>query len=267
MKISIITPTYNQAHFIEETLKSVLEHAVIDLEYWVIDGGSTDPTVVTLEPYKKQYKNLNYISEKDKGQADAINKGLRLCTGDIIGWINSDDIYMPNSFKAVVEFFKDNSDIGWAYGRYIIVNKAGVQIRSFFSKYKNWIGQNYSYSKLLSFNIIAQPSTFWTREAMQSCGYLNDSLFYIMDYEYWCRLGQEFKAKQIPFVISKYRFYDDAKSGAGFLRQYWDEFICAKDYGSKKYKIQIAYHFIHFLKMCTLFTLFKMLSRLHVRRK
>lgn len=264
MKISIITPTYNQAEFIEKTIKSVLEQKDVDLEYWVIDGGSTDNTIEILTKYKTIYKNFNFITELDNGQAHAINKGLKLSKGEIIGWINSDDVYVEDALKKVISFFDTNRDIGWAYGKYKIINKEGREIRKFFSKYKNWIGRKYSYSKLLSFNIISQPSMFWTRSALGECGYLDEDQYYIMDYEYWCRLGKKFQAKHIPEFISLYRFYDEAKSGSGYISQYWSEFLMAMKYDNSLLRLPTVIHFFHFVNMIIIF---KLLYFLNINRK
>jgi len=132
-KISIITPSFNQGKFIKKTIDSVLSQNYPDLEYVVIDGGSTDNTVKILKSYGNKIK---WISEKDKGQADAINKGLKIINGEIIAFINSDDYYLPDTFKKIVDFFKQNITCNVVTGDYLIINENGKPIQSFVGFYK-----------------------------------------------------------------------------------------------------------------------------------
>ena len=123
MKISIITPSYNQAQFIERTILSVLNQDYKDIEYIIMDGGSTDGTVEILKKYSD---HIIWKSEKDNGQSDAINKGLKMATGDIVAYLNSDDTYQPGAFKEVATFFEKNPDKKWVYGKCLIINENHV---------------------------------------------------------------------------------------------------------------------------------------------
>ena len=260
MKISIVTPSFNQADFIESTIESVLSQKG-DIEYFVIDGGSTDRTIEILKKYKKKYKNFHYVSEKDDGQSDAINKGLKMCTGDIMAYINSDDVYEPGAFEKVHAFFKNNPDIYWGYGHYSIINEKDRPIRKFFSKYKNFAGRSYSYSKLLRINIVPQPSTFWRKEIYAEFGGFDKEHHLVMDYEYWCRIGKKYPAKQIKHPTAQYRFYTDSKSGANFKIQYKKELEVAKMYAAKKYPFSIFAHKINYIIMTALFRVLRLLGK------
>jgi len=185
-RISIITPSYNQGSFIEETILSVLNQKYSNLEYFVIDGGSTDNTVEIIKKYESQI--TYWISEKDKGQTHAINKGLAKATGDIIAYINSDDYYLPGSFHLVAEEFlkRPNADIIHGICRYVNErgDKIGQQLASItrFDEIIDlwgvwWKGRNF-----------VQPEVFWTKKAFANIGYFNEKLYYVMDYEYWLRI-------------------------------------------------------------------------------
>src|SRR5580658_3296860 len=132
-KLSIVTPSFNQAQFIEATLRSVKSQHYPALEHIVVDGASTDSTVEILKRFAAMpgWEHLRWISEEDRGQSDAINKGFRMATGDIIGWLNSDDRYRPGCFRAVVEAFKANPDIDILYGDYTWIDETGriLQVR------------------------------------------------------------------------------------------------------------------------------------------
>jgi glycosyltransferase involved in cell wall biosynthesis len=149
MKISIITPSYNQAEFIERTIQSIFSQNYPDIEYIVMDGGSTDGTVKILKKYSDQ---IIWKSEKDNGQSDAINKGLKIATGEIVAYLNSDDTYEPGTLKKVADFFQKNPEKKWVYGKCKIINKKDQEIRKWITAYKNLLLKNYSYSKLLSEN-------------------------------------------------------------------------------------------------------------------
>ena len=135
MKISIITPSYNQEIFIGETILSVLnQDGNYDLEHIIIDGKSTDGTDSVLKKYKDK---IRIICEKDNGQAEAINKGFSLASGEIIGWLNSDDIYHKDTIRRVIGFFEEHPDKQWAYGKCNIVDAHGMEIRRLITRYKN----------------------------------------------------------------------------------------------------------------------------------
>lgn len=257
MKISIITPSYNQAAFIERTIKSVLCQNYSNLEYIIIDGGSTDGTI---EIIKKYSDKIIWKSEKDNGQSDAINKGLKMATGDIVAFLNSDDTYEPSTFDKVSEFFKKNPNKKWVYGKCKIINENDKEIRKLITNYKNLLLKKYSYAKLLSENFISQPATFWKRELLDEIGYLDESEHFCMDYEYWLRIGQKYSAGVINEYLANFRYHLASKSGSVNKKQFQDELRLAKKYGSNN-KLSVALHYINYCKIVIVYQLMYFLRK------
>ncbi len=255
---TIITPSYNQGGFIEKTIQSVLQQE-IDLEYWVMDGGSQDNTLSILKKYKKKHSNFNFISKEDKGQTDAINQGMKMAKGDIIAYLNSDDEYVLGALKKVQDAIENNSDYKWFYGKSIIINQKNQTVRPFFTKLKNFLAKRYSFFKLLSFNIISQPATFITREAIEKVGCFNLNDPYTFDYEYWVRLGQHFKGCFINENIAKFRVHPEAKTAKGNITMYKTELEIAWKYIAQNfnlfktphYLLAAIIHFFHFFLIIT----------------
>ena len=186
-RISIITPSLNQRHFLEGTIKSVLNQNYPNLEYIVIDGESTDGTLELLDRYGDKIK---WISERDNGQSDAINKGLAMATGEIIGIINSDDVYEEGVFLKIGECFQRYPDILWVTGKCRIINEEGEEVRRLITAYKNfWLWLNLKNS-LYVLNYISQPATFWRKKLVDQIGLFSETLHLAMDYDYWLRAYQ-----------------------------------------------------------------------------
>jgi glycosyltransferase involved in cell wall biosynthesis len=208
-KISIVTPSFNQAVFIEETLRSVGSQQYSVIEHIVIDGASTDGTVDILKRYSSTpgWEHLRWISEPDHGQSDALNKGFRMATGDVIGWLNSDDLYEPDSFARVSKAFEENPLVDFIYGDYLIIDETGKTLIS-----KKEIDFDWEIM-LCGLNYIAQPNVFFRRRVFSELGYLNDSLHYVMDYEFWLRAATHgFRFQHIPSAFAACRWHLDAKT-------------------------------------------------------
>lgn len=226
MKISVITPSFNQAQFLEKTILSVLNQRYSDFKYIIIDGGSIDGSVEIIRKYEKY---LTYwVSEKDKGQSHAINKGFGLATGDIVGWINSDDYYEPDCFSSVVEAFKKDQNIGIVYGDNNLVDENN----DFLGVYTV---RGISVKKLLNGNPnVVQPGSFYRRLFLDTVGLLDESLHYVMDYELWLRLGQVSTIYRIPKVLANFRWHPKSKTKSQKISVCREALEIRKRYGIKK---------------------------------
>lgn len=205
LKISVITPSYNQGQFLEETLLSVINQNYSNLEYIVIDGGSTDNSV---EIIKKYEKNITYWkTEKDNGQTHAINKGFELATGDIIAWLNSDDVYCEGALNAVSEYFEYHPECQWLAGNILLMEANGqVYIR----KYPNssrWLEKQAMFS-------IYQPNVFLRSSILFTIGYLKEDFHMTMDFEWFCRIAQRYPIHIINKDLAKFRYHFDSKSSS-----------------------------------------------------
>ncbi len=204
-KISIITPSFNQGQFIEETILSVINQKQSNFEYIIIDGGSTDNSVEIIKKYEDQ---LSYwVSEKDNGQSDAINKGFKLATGDIVGWINSDDILMPDSLYKVAKYFSENKNVYFLNGYTLVVDEnANILYNYFILKQKKWYAKHGIY-------YISQPSMFWRKSVFDKIGYLKEDFHAMMDKEFLIRiLKNNLEVGHIPKILAGFRVHGKSKT-------------------------------------------------------
>lgn len=226
-KISLVTPSFNQAKFIEQTIKSILDQGYPNLEYIVIDGGSTDGTVDILKRYADR---LQWVSEPDGGQSDGINKGLRRATGDIVGYVNSDDLLLPGSLHRVNAFFRDHANVSWMTGRCRIIDEQGKDVAGLARQYKDFLLRHYSRNMLLMINFIAQMSTFWRRSAYERVGEFSTEQHLVMDYDYWLRLLQLGDPGIVPQTVSAFRLHQDAKSTQRYRAQFHESYRASLPY-------------------------------------
>ncbi len=202
-KISVIVPSFNQGQYIEATLQSILSQNYPALELLVIDGGSTDNTKTVIEKYSS--KISYFISEKDNGQSEAINKGLKRATGDIITWLCSDDLYQPNCLFSFAKQYLLQPAAGLFHGKSIFFGPGRKETE---------IGIHPTDLDLQYFAAIPfpQPSSFFTKKVIDKIGLLDESLHYAMDYDYFLRIALEFQVVSVPETWSKYRLHDESKS-------------------------------------------------------
>jgi glycosyltransferase involved in cell wall biosynthesis len=257
MKISVITPSFNQAQFIERTVQSVLSQDYPNVEYIVMDGGSTDGTIEVLKKYSDK---IIWKSEKDNGQSDAINKGLKIATGDIVAYLNSDDTYEPGALKKVADFFENHQEKKWVLGKCRIINANDQEIRKPITFYKNLFLKRYSYGKLLAENFICQPAVFWKRELLNEIGYLNENEHFCMDYEYWLRIGKAYEPGFIDDNLANFRYYSTSKSGSVNKKQFADELRIAKKYAQGRI-FPIVLHKINYYKITLIYALIRILVK------
>ncbi len=188
--VSIITPSFNQVDFIEQTILSVLSQEYPNIEHIIIDGGSTDGT---LEILRKHNNKIKWISEPDKGQADAVNKGFSMAKGEILGWLNSDDTFNISALNTVVEQFLKNPDLAMVYGDAYYINKEGKIIGEYLT-------EDFSLKRLADTCFICQPTVFIKTDVFKEIGMFDINLHTCMDYEYWIRVGKHFSANRISYI-------------------------------------------------------------------
>ncbi len=223
MRVSIIAPVYNSAAFIEESIQSVLNQTYSNIEYIIMDGGSTDGTVEIAQRYGDR---LTIISEPDNGQSDAINKGWKRATGDILAWLNADDLYYPDTVEKAVAHFQANPQTMWLYGLASFLDENGEPGHYRYPTFP------WDYDKLLTFgDYIVQPTVFLRREVIEQFGYLDESLHFGMDYEYWLRIGKTYPADYVPAVRAKVKIFQETKSRSGGYKRMQELETMLKRYG------------------------------------
>ena len=200
--MSIITPSYNQGQFIDRTIQSVLSQNVPVLDYIIVDGKSSDNTLDIIRRYDGR---VTWISEKDRGQADAVNKGILMSSGEIIGWLNSDDIYYPGVLLFVLSFFKKHPEIDVVYGDADLIDVEDMVIEPYATK-------DWDYERLKEVCFICQPAVFFRRRIIEKAGVLDDRLQYCMDYEFWLRLGAITPFVKLPKRLAGSRMYPENKT-------------------------------------------------------
>jgi glycosyltransferase involved in cell wall biosynthesis len=224
--VSIVTPSLDQGAFVARTLESVLsQRGDFDLEYLVQDGGSSDGTLEILERHRHR---ISLVVEPDSGQADAVNHALRRARGEIVGWVNSDDLLRPGAVQAAVEAFRAAPSALWLHGRCDIVDEAGRPIRRPVEAYKDFRARRHRMDRLLVENYVSQMTVFWRRSLQDRVGLLDPSLRYTFDYDLWLRFAAVAPPLYLTRTLAAFRWHPASKSGSSFEAQFaedWEVFL------------------------------------------
>ena len=204
MLVSIVTPSFNQDRYLEETIQSVLSQDYPQIEYMIVDGGSTDSTVDVIKKY--EHELAWWISEKDQGQTDAINKGFARAKGNILAWINSDDTFEPGAVTAAVKYLQDHPEVGMVYGDCNYINESGKLIGRFHSAQTNYrlLRQGYTH--------IPQQTMFFRAELWKEIGPLDPSFYFAMDYDLWTRIAARAPIKYVSQTWANFRLHTAGKT-------------------------------------------------------
>lgn len=226
-KISVVVPSYNQGLFIEETLLSILGQGYPNLEVLVIDGGSTDQTVEVLNKYEDR---LTYWhSRPDQGQADAINQGMALSTGDVVCWLNSDDVYLPGTLLAVGRRLADKTD-----RPYLLYGSAAAlyQDEERFTGMESLMAEPFQPERLTYCDYIQQPSAFWTRALWLAVGELNTAYHYVLDWDWFIRASQVCEFEFVSRCFALYRYHANHKTSTGGQKRRQEVVAVVRQFGT-----------------------------------
>ena len=203
--VSVITPSFNQARYLEETIRSVLEQKYPRVEYIVVDGASTDGSLEIVRRYADRL--AWWVSEKDSGQAEAINKGLLRAKGEIVAWLNSDDYYLPGAISGAVKAFEENPAAVLVYGNMLAVDENGETF--------NILRYNQlNVEDLLCFQIIGQPAVFFRQEALERVGFLDPGYHFLLDHQLWLRIAMQGPILHVDQTWAAARYHAEAKNRA-----------------------------------------------------
>lgn len=206
--VSIITPSFNQGKFLKQTIQSITNQDYQNIEYIIIDGGSTDNSVDIIRKHRN--KISYWVSEPDRGQAHAINKGLSIANGEIVGWLNADDLLLPKTVSLIIQAFRENPHVDVVYGHLDRIDENGKLIHTpTLPKDK----VEFSRQLIVGECIVNQPGSFWRKQMIEKVGYLDESLHYGLDYDYWIRIAIAGGAfKKIPNTVAQFRISKDSKT-------------------------------------------------------
>ena len=223
-RISIVTPSLNQAAFIEATIRSVLNQHYSELDYLVIDGGSTDGTQTVLQKYDGR---LRWLSEKDRGQTDAINKGMRLAEGEILAYLNADDLYLPETLDRVAHYLAAHPQAEWVYGDCRLIDEMGRSLGRLRAPSFNLNRM------ILRGEFIPQPTVFWRRSAATAIGEFDVTLRYAMDCDFFIRLGRRSPGHRLDAELACFRLQPLSKTVSGEEKHWRETLAVSERYGLK----------------------------------
>lgn len=248
IKFSIVTINYNGDRFLEETIRSVVcqASAEIELEYIVIDGGSTDKSLQIIDRYRSSLAHV--ISEPDCGPANALNKGFKLATGEVLAWLNADDCYFPGALQRVAEGMKENPEAAFCFGRCPIVNEKSEEIRMGITRFKELffpVSAQFTYRCI---NYISQPALFFRHEALHHIGLFDETMVAAWDYKFILGLW-----RQGPGVLlggpplARFRWHEQSISGTNFSTQFKEEYVAVTADAGRYHPSAMAHFIVRWL--------------------
>ncbi len=233
--VTVITPVFNAAGTLPETLASVREQDYPGLEHVVVDGGSTDGTVDIL----RETDGVRWISEPDRGLAHALNKGIALANGDVIGELNADDVYEPGALRAVGEAFAARPDAMWLTGYCRIIDGEGREIRRAVTRYKNALLRRYSLGLYLTHNFVSAPATFFRRATLEEAGGFDERYRISVDYDLQLRIARRHDPIVLRRVLASFRMVEGTLSMSGFRTQFREHAEQARRHG-RGHRVAVA---------------------------
>ena len=252
MKISIVTPCYNSIKTIRQTFDSILLQSFVDYEYIVVDGASTDGTIELIKEYELKFKGrMRWISEPDNGIYEAIQKGFAMASGDILAWIGSDDVYMPNAFKHVYDIFERYPQVQWLTGETLYILDDGTLCEACHGK--NWKYQDFCMKKAFT---VQQEATFWRHSLWKINQNAFGNLRYAGDYALWMNFSRTANLYPIPILIAAFHIREGQTSTV-HKKDYMTEVesICRKELKSVPFFLRITWNFYYWLRSHRFFSL------------
>lgn len=243
MRFSVITINYNGETYLEQAVRSVLEQRTdVDLEYIIVDGGSSDGSIDIINRHRD--KLAHCIVEKDDGPAEAINKGFSLASGDVVSWLNADDVYYGGTLARVQKSFEDNPGASMCFGSCDIVDEQGKEIRSNITRFKELFYPLSSRFTYQCINYISQPSLFFRRDIVDEVGPIRQDMAAAWDYEFILRMWHHGPAKRITGnPLAAFRWHEQSISGQHFRTQFREEYDAAKE-DAGALSLQSGLHFL-----------------------
>lgn len=243
-KISVVIPSFNKAKYISQTLDSIVKQNYQNLEVIIQDGDSTDGSVEIIKKYADKYPGtIKWESKKDKGQLDAVNKGLKKVVGDIIAFINADDVYENNTFDSISSAYLNNPNVLWFAGRATVIDEKGKETAKLVTRYKNFLLSLNWYPLLLVTNYLMQPSVFMTRRSYTKYGPFTGTKDFLTEYDLWLRIGKTYMPKIININLSKFRIEPTTKTKRMFKQLLKEDRKIVKKYTSNP--LILLFHQIH----------------------
>jgi glycosyltransferase involved in cell wall biosynthesis len=264
-RISIVTPSYNQAEFVGQAIESVLsQEGGFEVEYFVMDGGSTDGSVEIIRRFADQVAArswpvrcrgvaMHWVSERDAGQTAAINAGLQRATGEILSYLNSDDLYVPGAFQRVVDAFARDPAADFIYGDGEVIDREG-------SRQWEWLSRPYDHAVMTSYhflwndftNYILQQATFWRRRVRETIGDFDPTFHFVMDAEYWIRAGAAgLRLRHLPEKLGKFRMIEGTKSLSS-PTVFWEDYLeIFRRYRSGRLADFFAFYYYNLARQCS----------------